>query len=203
MRCRRKFNMRAARPPVHQDPDDEFVASPVPLISNSAHLQNLSCNSGVTVPVRLLAIEESVPCAEACEYNSPHYNGTVCIFSHDQFAHLYLGTEINNASIQYYIIAFVENTKIGEYQELIDILCRTVSWLNLGNERPYFYIYYYGKQPAFGDNFDDARNNITRKLRSCLNNYEEDEKFCRTSGVMTGAFNFTISGSNPYQFTVS
>jgi hypothetical protein len=195
--------MRAAKPPAHQDPDDVFVTSPVPLISNSAHLQNLSCNSGVAVPVRLLAIEESVPCAEVCAYDSPHYNGAVCIFSHDQFAHLYLGTEIHNASIQHYIIAFVENTKIGEYQELIDILCRTVSWLNLGNERPYFYIYYYGKQPAFGDNLDEARNNITRKLRSCLNNYEEDEKFCRTSGVKTDALNFTLSGSNPYQFTVS
>jgi hypothetical protein len=203
MSCQRKFNLRAAKPPAKPDPNDEFAASPVPLTANSANLKNLACNSGVTVPVRLLAIEESMPCAEVCGYNSPHYNGKECIFSHDQFAHLYLGTEISNASIQHYIIAFVENTKIGEHQKLIDILCRTVNWLNIQNERPYFYIYYYGKEPAFGDSFDDARINLTRMLRSCLGNYEEDDKFCRTSGVMTGARNFTISGSNPYQFTMS
>ena len=204
MGCRRKFYLRAARPQANQDPDDVFVSSPVRLIANSAHLQNIFCNSGVAVPLQLLAIEELVQCeVGVCEYNSPNFNGKECIFSHDRFAHLYIGTEIGDASVKHYIIVFVESTKIGRYNELIDILYRTICWLKIENENPYFYIYYHGKQPAFYDDLIEVRNSITRALKSRLKNYKEREAFCLTSRVRTDALDFTIYDSNPYRFTIS
>jgi hypothetical protein len=206
MSCRREFYLRAAKPQANQEPDDVFVTSPLGLTSNSAGLQNLSCHSGVAVPVRLLAIEESVDCdVGVCEYNSPHYNGKDCIFSHNQFAHLYIGTEIDDASVKHYIIAFVESTKIDKidnYKELVEILCRTVNWLNIEKESPYFYIYYHGKQPVFDAGLNNARNYITRGLKLHLGNYE-GKAFCQTRRVRTDVTNFTIYDSNPYQCTMS
>jgi len=203
MSCQRKLFLRAAKPQANQDPKDFSVPSPLSLPPNSVGLQSISCNSGVTVPLHLLAINEVVDCdVRVCENNSPDYNGKECRFDHTQFAYLYISTEIVNASVKHYIIAFVESTKIGKYDDLIKVLCRTVSWLKIENECPHFCIYYHGKQPAFDTGLIDARNNITRELKLRLKNYKE-ETFCKTLRVRTDITNFTIYDSNPYQFTVS
>jgi len=203
MSCLRKILIRAAKPQANQNPEDKFVSSPLDLSPNSVGLQRIFCNSGVPVPLHLLAINEAVDCdVGLCMNNSPDYIGRECRFDHDQFAHLYVGTEIIDAAVKHYIIAFVESAKIGRYNELIDILDRTICWLKINNERPYFYIFYHGKQPAFGDNLNEARINITRELKSRLNNYQK-ETFCYTSRVRTDVTNFTIYDSNPYRFTVS
>jgi len=204
MNCRRKFNLIAARPQANQAPDDFFVPSPLSLASNSVGLQRISCNSGVAVPLRLLAVEEIVNCdADVCEYNSPCYFNNECRFDHSQFAYLYVGARIANASIKHYVIAFVESTKIGRYDELIQILDRTIRWLRIENEGHYFYIYYHGRQPVFNTGLIDARNNIVRELKSRLTGYKEGERFCMTMPVGTNTLDFTIFDTDPYKFNVS
>jgi len=195
--------MSGAKAQDDQSPNNFFMPFSLDLISNSANLRRILCNSGVAVPLFLLAIEEAVDCdVGVCGNNSPDYNGNECRFEHAQFAHIYIGTEIKDASVKHYIIAFVESTKIGRYKDLSQALCRTASWLKIENEKPYFYIYYHGKQPAFDASLIEARNNLTRELKSRLKNYQE-EAFCYTSRVRTDAVDFTISASDPYQFKAS
>ncbi len=198
MSCPRKIFMRGAK--AH---DGSFCPSSYNLASNSVNLQKISCNSGVTVPIQLLAIEESKDCSDVCT-ERPGSDTEICEMNHDLFAHIYITTENSNLFIKHYIVVFVERTKIGRYEELIKILLHTIEWLKIKNERPYFYIYYYGKQPVITNELAAARNRIIRTLRLNLNNYKKEESFCRTSNMSKEKTeNFTISSSNPYQFNIS
>ena len=205
MDCPRKVRMRGAIAEESHTPDDIFVPSCKELRSNSAKLKKILCNSSVTVPLQLLAIEEDVECDRTvCAVDKSNHSGLLCNISHTRFVHLYITTEYNSSAfIRHCIIAFVEGAKIGKYDELIELLYRTISWLKIEDQRPHFYIYYYGKQPVFETNLNEARINITRALRSRLKNYETGESFCNTWKVRDDAVNFTIYDSNPYQFKVS
>ena len=73
--------MRSAKPQQNQAPDDNFVPSPLGVCSNSAGIRNIHCNSGVPVPLKLLAIEEEVSCnvdKNVCENKKSNHNGLVC-----------------------------------------------------------------------------------------------------------------------------
>lgn len=203
MNCCRKRYLRAAKTQGAQSPNDIFVPSHFELTSNSANLQKIVCNSGITVPLQLLAIEESINCEVDVCNDSPNYDGFVCFFDHTRFAHIYITTENNNAFFKHYVIAFVEGVKIGKYNELIDVLCSTIELLKIENERPYFFIYYHGQQPVFETEIDNARMNIIRALKTRLKNYKTGESFCEASKIRRDATNFTIYESNPYRFNVS
>ena len=202
--CPRAFRMIDAHAQENQDPNNTFVSSPVDLKEdNSARIKYLHNNSGVSVPVRLLAIKESIEChVKECEFNAPNYNGAVCQITHNKWAHLYVYTQTGSKYIEHCIVAFVEGTRIKEHDELFDILCQTVKWLKIENNKPHFFIYYL-PPPAIQLNLDRARLKITGLMREHLNNYEEGEAFCETSGVLTYAANCTINKSNPYRFKVS
>jgi hypothetical protein len=157
--------MRGARPDGAHLPNDIFVSTCLDLDSNPANLQKILCNSGVAVPLKLLAIKGEVSCdvdEDICENEKSNHNGLVCYINRELFAHIYITTENHGAFIKHYIIAFVEGTKIGRYDDLIDILYRTISWLKIENERPHFHIYYHGKYPVVGNTLNDARSNIVR-----------------------------------------
>ena len=214
MDCPRKSFIRTSQrgnpqrkfPAYNNVPGTNLLPDRLELTNNFVNLQKIICNSGVTVPILLLAAQETVSCevdAVVCTHNKSTHNGLVCYFDHKLYAYIYISTEINDAFIKHYIIAFIEGTKIGRYKDTIDLLYRTVLLLKLQNERPYFFIYYYGKQPPFETNLDDARKNITRALRKDLPNYKANESFCTTRKVTKNAPDFIIYDSNPYRFTVS
>jgi hypothetical protein len=201
--CPRKLIIRDAKVQEEQNQTDVFVSSPVELENNSACIQKIHNNSGVAAPIMLLSIEEQLECTATCEEGQPYYNGALCQLMPDQFAHLYVFTGTGITPAEHCIIAFVEATKIGRYPDLLNILCHTVKWLNIENERPHFYIYYFGKQPVFGDSLDDAKIHLTRSLRMQFKNYQEGEVFCQTSNIRTDTANVTVNHSRPYLFKVT
>ena len=78
---------------------------------NSARIEYLHNNSGVSVPVRLLAIKESIEChVKECDFNAPNYNGKVCRIVHNQLAYLYVYTQTGSKYIEHRIVAFVGAT---------------------------------------------------------------------------------------------
>ncbi|MCL2138837.1 MAG: hypothetical protein FWH41_04825 [Treponema sp.] len=197
--------MRGTKPQDDQNQKEIFLPASVDLKPNSVNLLKINCNSGVTVPLQLLAIDKAIECnvdTAVCANSKSNHNGQKCCISSEQFAHIYITTENQNAFIKHYIFVFVENTKIGKYDELINILYHSVCWLKIENERPHFYIYYHGKQPAVDNTLDEARKNITHVLRSKLS-YKPGESFCTTSKIRNDATYFTIYDSNPYQFKIS
>jgi hypothetical protein len=177
---------------------------------HSANLKQIVCNSGVTVPLKLLAVEETKNCGdiELCEKNHVEPPGMqsglqVCCIPHEQFAHVYVTTELSKPVIKHYIVIFVEGKRIGKYNELVEILFNTAKWLKIESERPRFYIYYFGKQPVFINEIDNARYNITKELRRKLNGCEKGEIICSASIIRRDSTKFFISSSNPYLFKVS
>ena len=205
MNCPRKIRLRIAKQQEDQTQNDIFISSFWDLKPNPANLQKIICNSGVTVPLQLLAIDEKIDCnadVAVCANGMSKYNIFECFISHELFAHIYVTTENKNAFIKHYIIVFVENTRIGNYEELFKILYHSVCWLKIETERPHFYIYYHGKRPVVDNTLDEARKNITRMLKSRLI-YKQGESFCTTSKIRNDAKYITISDSNPYQFKVS
>jgi hypothetical protein len=183
--------------------------------SNLVNLQRIVCNSGIAVPLKLLAIEETRSCAdlELCkeDHSEPPTGldlplavaAQVCHISHERFAHIYITTELPEYVIKHYIVIFVEGIRIGRHDELVEILCNTVKWLGIEHEQPHFYIYYFGKQPVINNEINNARNCVARKLRNRLNNYKSDETICMAFNVSRGSTDFTISSSNPYRFNIA
>jgi hypothetical protein len=184
--------------------DVSFLPFALDLSPNAVNVQKIACNSGIAVPLQLLAIEKSKACQEPCVYERPAGSTLeYCNMSRGLFAHIYIATENSGSFIKHYIVAFVDRTKIGNYEDLITVLMRTITWLRVEQERPHFYIYYHGKQPVINNELTAARNHITRVLRRRLTGYKNGESFCETSCVRRNAAIFTISSGNPYQFNIS
>jgi hypothetical protein len=175
------------------------------LNSNSANLKKIECVPGIEVPLQLLAIEEIMKCEciDICKhkFNNPKHNSFECHIDHKNFAHLYVTTDNPKEFIQHYIIAFIEAKNIGYYNELLNILCKTVKQLKIAHNRIHFYIYYYGKRPVINLSLPDINRTITKELRSALDIYEKS--FCHIHTSENNSENFTINSSNPYQFNYS
>jgi hypothetical protein len=210
--CPRKIRLRAAKAEDSSFCPPFFDLSPAP---NSANLKRIVCNSGVTVPLKLLAIEETKNCndIELCARDHselpagrnfhPACAAPVCYIGHEQFAHIYVTTELSDPVIKHYIVIFVAGVKIGKRDELAEILCNTVKWLKIEHEQPHFYIYYFGKQPVINNEINNARDYVARELRNRLSNYKKGEAICMASNVSRDSTDFTISSSNPYQFNIA
>jgi hypothetical protein len=208
--CPRIIHLREAH--TKQEAGDSFCApfynlTPAP---HSADLTQIVCNAGLTVPLKLLAVEETKNCddIELCERDhsvSPTGRTSlpVCHIHHEQFAHIYVTTKLSKPLVKHYIVVFVEGKRIGKHSELVEILFNTAKWLKIEFERPRFYIYYFGKQPVINNDIDNARNNIARELRRKLNNYKKGENICSASIIRRDSTKFFISSSDPYLFNVS
>jgi hypothetical protein len=205
--CPRKIRLRAAKTEDGSFYPSFQILNPAP---SSANLARIVCNSGVTVPLKLLAIEETKNCddIELCTNGPPEPPAgrnypPVCHISHELFAHIYITTELSMPVIRHYIVVFVEGKKIGRYGELADILYKTVKWLNIEQEKPHFYIYYFGAPPVINNEINYTRNCIARELKNRLHNYKSGETVCMASNVLKGSTDFTISSSNPYLFKIA
>jgi hypothetical protein len=174
------------------------------LVYNTVGLKRILCNSGAKVPLQLLAIEEKIEHNHdhACLYNKS-VNNPICYIDPKQFAHLYIATKIINAFIEHYVVAFVEGTMAEKFDELADILYRTVTWLKISKKRPHFFIYYYGNRPAINLSLNEIRYKISSKLRRLLNCYNDKESFCHTSDMQRKATNFVIYQKDTYEFNFS
>jgi hypothetical protein len=166
----------------------EFVSHIIVLRKNNTGIERILSNNIDTVPVRLLAFKEiKNPCAVSC---------------HMDLAHLSVYSEISNSPVNCYIIAFVEATRNGKDINLVKKLTATVKYLEIENENPHFYIFYYGDNPVIELTINEARNFIHEELKDKYR-YRPDEKFCFPARARIDSQNITISSSNPYMFNVN
>jgi hypothetical protein len=177
------------------------------LETNSANLKKIECAPGIKVPLQLLAVEEVKKCDNTgiCKQkiNSPYHNTSKCHIDYKKFAHLYIHTDNLKEFIQHYVIVFVDQKNIEDYNGLITILKQTVKQLKIADKRPYFYIFYYGNRPPIDLLVPDIKRIIMKELKTTFKDYIENEKFCQFHTAAYNTENFTINSSNPYQFNYS
>jgi hypothetical protein len=168
----------------------------------TADLTAIKCNSGITVLIKVLSCRYTGKDDKTeCEYYNTHAKWYACEIEYD-LAHVYITTEINNPVIKHYIIIFIEGIKIGRRDELVQILVNTISLLNIENERPHFYIYYYGP-PTINNELNNTRMYLNKRLKSQFNNYAPLEDICMTSNIPRNSTAITISESNPFRFVIA
>lgn len=205
MACTRIVDMQGANPSglVKSGFQPNFCQ---PLSENIVGLENIICNSGIKVPLQLLAVEETIEPLHDHKCKYENLIKKICILNGTQFAHIYVADYNPNAFIKHYIIAFIEGKKSEKFDELIDILHHTAQWLKIDDKKPYFYIYYYGNRPALNMSINELRDRIKKELRQRIKNYKENEPFCRTKDMDRKAKNFIIHQNNKattYEFNFS
>lgn len=196
--------------------DGSFIPYKYELKNKSFVIKKIMCYSCTNVPLHLLAIDEKRKRGhqDACKYNKKERINTYCIKDNKSFAHIYISTERKNVFIKHYIVAFVKRKDLKNYNDLVNILLKTVEWLKIKDDRPLFYIYYYD---CYGDNLAAevsipyVRTQIINGLKRglfypkklyCNNN----TSICRTESIRKDATMFVISSkspTDPYQFEVS
>jgi len=166
---------------------------------NPIGLKYIICNSGVKVYVQMLAIKERINPnhTHACLYDINGYPKIKeCVIHGNKFAHFHITSSDPNALIKHYVVLFIEGTKSEKYDEIVDILFRTTRFLKIINEKPRFYIYYYGNRPAINTSLSEGKNIISRELRALMPSYSKLEPICETSLVDKKATLFVIHQNN-------
>jgi hypothetical protein len=197
--CPKTIQLRSA----HRE-DGTFEPYNISLVKNikTANITAIKCNSGITVPIKVLSCRYTrKDDKNECEYYNHDAERRACEIE-PELAHVYITTELSNPIIKHYIIIFIEGIKIGWKEELVQILVNTISLLSIENERPHFYIYYYGP-PTINNELNNIRMYLNKKLKSQFNNYASSEDICTTSNIPRNSTVITISESNPFRFVIA
>jgi hypothetical protein len=156
---------------------------PVSLIPsiNTANLDKIVFNIHVPFLLRLLLCKEekNTQPLNNCPYPK-HINSNAvniaCNFP-NKLAHVYLRHEqINNAE-RSCIIVFIETMYLFDRNGLLSLFNNTVNWLNIANEKPYFYIVRYG-EPKNSVNTNFTSKVINIELKRTYSGYSNDEDIC-------------------------
>jgi len=156
------------------------VVSLLPSI-NTANLERIVFNIHNPVLLRLLACKE--------EKNTQHPTG--CLYPEHKnskavkiacnlpgkLAHVYIRHEQINNTARSCIIVFIETMYLFDRDGLLDLFKNTVDWLDIANEKPYFYVLRYG-EPKNVLNTNYACKVLNIELRRNYSGYSNDEDVC-------------------------
>jgi hypothetical protein len=101
----------------------------------------------------------------------------ICNSSENKLAQIYIRHEKIAAKARSCLIIFVEGRYLGRTDELLETLLCTVSLLNIEQEKPYFYIFYYG-QPVIQLTAANTCKLINNKIKEKIKIYSFDEDIC-------------------------
>jgi hypothetical protein len=115
-----------------------------------ANLEKIECNVLDAVLLRLLVCkdEKSAELPGICSYPKHKNEGAVklaCNFK-DKLVQMYIKLDRMSVKSRSCVITFVEGQYLSRTDELLEILQNSVLWLDIKNENPYFYIFYWRSQ---------------------------------------------------------
>lgn len=157
---------------------------PVPLLpsSNTANLKRIVFNIHNSVLLRLLVCREEnkTQIPNNCPYPE-HKNSDAVNFactSPNKLAHVYLRHEQMDDTARSCIIIFIEAMYLFTQDGLLKLFQDTVNWLNIAQEKPYFYVIpCYGKQQASVHTAFNSKI-LNMELRKVYKGYSNDEDIC-------------------------
>jgi hypothetical protein len=149
---------------------------------NVANLKWIVCNVLEPVLLRMLVCkdENSAGIFDNCPYPEHKNNAAdkwTCVDSVGKLAQIYLRHNNTDQKSRSCIITFVEGQYLGKTDELLELLQNTIDWLNVKQEKPYFYIFYYG-QPVNQLTANNSRHAINSKIKEIFSGYSQDEDAC-------------------------
>lgn len=199
-----KMTVRAAAPT-----SKDFQPAIIPLLpsTNTAMLKTIVCNIHKPVLLRLLVCgnENTTKNPNNCPY--PNHKDSaatkmVCRNSEIKLAQVYFRHEQITAMARSCIIVFIEGQYLTRTDELFELLLSTVNWLGIARERPYFYIFSYGR-PECGLTHNTTRITLDRKIKSGIAGYSKDEDVCFVNGVSRIAERLILSYTSQFSVRVS
>jgi hypothetical protein len=168
--------------------------------SNSANVETLMNNSGITINVKLLSIEESIEPDHAfpCIYDSHKDDFSICNITYEKFPHLYISTNIEN---KHYMIILsrkvtltTKNIKIlvdKLYNSIMRFKAEEPTFPNIAIYKPLRYcIFFYGDSSYLAtsnlDNFDSMiSTQLARKLRCDRNDIKIKSEIISKTNYLT------------------
>jgi hypothetical protein len=187
----------------------EFSPSIVNLLpsSNVANLEKIECNVLEPVLLRLLVCKEENPAGSSddCPYPG-HKNFAavkfVCSDSNDKLAQMYIRHEKPNTKSRSCVILFVEGQYLNKTDEILERMKKTVEWLDIERERPYFYILHYG-DPQFLVTANNSRRRIDEGIKNLFNGYSQDEDVCSAIPVPRKSKSLIVNHTKKFIFRAS
>lgn len=181
---------------------------PLLLSPNTANLQRIVCNVHEPLLLRLLVCREKNVAHNSndCPYPD-HINSQAlkkaCRDSEKKLAQVYVRHEQLNKKARSCVLIFIERHTLNKTEELSKLLKDTVGWLQIAQEKPYFYIFHYG-QPEFSVNTNNAIKSLNKKIKETIDGYSQDEDSCIGVSVIRGSESLTIiTNSGKFSFTAA
>jgi hypothetical protein len=169
-----------------------------------ANLNWITCNVPEAVLLRMLVCkdENSTGLPNACPYPE-HKNNTADMWTCRDFkgklAQIYIRLNTTNPKSRSCVIAFVEGLNLSKTDELMELLKNTIAWLDIEQEKPYFYIFYYG-HPANQLTANDSRHIINGKIKEFFNSYSRDEDACIMAPIRRDSECLIVNHAKKFSF---
>jgi hypothetical protein len=187
----------------------EFNPNTIELLpsKNVANLEKIVCNVLESVLLRLLVCkdEKSGKTPEDCpypEHKNCEADKLVCNNSEAKLAQIYIRHDKVNAQSRSCVIVFVEAQYLSKTEELLERLQNSISWLDIENERPYFYIFHYGP-PACQLTANNSCKRINAKMKELFTGYSQDEDICIAVSVQRGSKSLIVNHRTKFSLIAS
>jgi hypothetical protein len=198
------ITIRAAKPKGGVSPSIiELLPSPT-----TAHLSKIECNVPEAVLLRLLACKDENPTKKPddCPYPEHKSSGAeklACNLHDIKLAQIYIKKEKNAGKSRSCLIVFIEGQYLNKkIDELLERLKNSVTWLDIENEKPYFYIFYFG-QPVFLLTANDSCKRINKRIKELFLGYSRDEDVCIMAPVQRNSTSFIINHFEKFSLKAS
>jgi hypothetical protein len=180
----------------------ELLPSP-----NTANLARIECNVLEAVLLRLLLCKDENPTGipDDClypEHRNSEARKMACGSPEAKLAQIYIRHEKINVKSRSCLIVFVEGQYLHKIDDLLERMRNSVTWLNIADERPYFYIFHYG-QPVFQLTANDSRKRISKKIKELFNGYSQDEDVCIMAPVQRNARSLIVNHFKKFSLKAS
>jgi hypothetical protein len=188
--------------------DEDFSPSVITLSasSNVANLKNIVCNVLEPVLLRLLVCKEekSVEKPDDCPYPDHKNHDAVrlaCGETMTKLAQIYIRHDKINPKARSCLIVFIKGSYLSKTDEVMERLQNSVKWLNIAEEKPYFYIFCYGPPECLLAVTDSCKK-IDSKLKEVFPSYSKEESICIPAQVPRHSEALFIKG-NGAKFSLS
>jgi hypothetical protein len=171
--------LRAAAPK-----DEDFSPSIAGLLDspNTANLKRIVCNVLEPVLLRLLVCKDEKSAGTPDTRPYPEHKKlravkSACDETRVKLAQMYIRHDKIKPKARSCLIVFIKGCYLSETDELLEMLQNSVTWLDVAQEKPYFYIFCYGL-PMFQNAFGDLCKKIDRRLKEVFPGYSQEENVC-------------------------
>jgi hypothetical protein len=173
-----------------QKTDNRPAVVPLPPYENTANISNIVCSSQEAVLLRLLVCKElrEGNNQDECPFLEPPYTDHKIVEAIEQqqlckrpiekiFTQIYFRRDKTDEKTRSYVIVFIEGINLHITDELLKKFQNTVECLKIAEEKPFYYIVYYGELLS-GNVFKAADKKIDEGIKKIYSHYSKDEDIC-------------------------